>query len=158
MVEREAIKMKIQNLFLIIVLLVGTVCCKTVYGQEDKIEYFFSEEVNKAINTRLSSYKEPGYNFYIVVGNILLTEDCGTYQLQIEAYKDTPGEAVKRFIDHSSHYYKNGTLMVPVIFNYDFSFAFFGLDSKGKVIRKNVTGNSYVIEFDKFGKVVKEGF
>jgi hypothetical protein len=151
--------MKAKNLFLIIGLLVSMVSCKTTYNPGDKTEYFFSEEVNKAINANLLSYqKYPEYKFYILIGGVRYTENCDNYQLLIGTYKDTPGEAARRFIEHSNHYFKSNDLIVPVIFDYDYSFAFFGKDERGRVIRKNVTGNSYLIEFDRAGKVIREGF
>ena len=148
--------MKTKHSFLLL-LLTCTISCRALYSQDNKIEYFFSEEVNKSINARLSLYKESEYKFYIIIGNVLLTEDCGNYQIGIGTYKDTPGEATGRFLEHSSHYYKYGTSAVPVIFDHDFAFAFFGKDSKGRITRINTTGNNYVIEFDRSGKIIREG-
>lgn len=157
MEKREVIKMNTESLFLIL-LLILTMSCKSLHSQENKIEYTFSEEVNKAINAKLSEYKTSEYKLYITMSTARYTEDCGNYQLWIGTYKDVPNEAARRFIVHGNHYYKNGDLIVPVIFDYDLSFAFFGKDDKGRVIRKNVTGTDYLIEFDRSGKIVREGF
>jgi|SRR6218665_105446 len=156
MAEKEAIKMKTQ-IFLSTLLLIGIIGCQRLYSQENKIEYVFPGKVNRAINSRLSLYKEPEYKFYIIIGNVFFSKDCGNYQLSIGAYRDTPNEVIKKFIDQNNRYYKYEELMVPVIFEYDFSFASFGRDSKGRVIKKDITSNSnsYVIEFNVSGEIVR---
>ena len=91
------------------------------------------------------------------MGTVRLTENCGNYQVWIGNYKDSPSESVKKFIEASRHYYKHNDLLIPVISEFDFSFAFFGRDDKGRVIRKDITGSDYLIEFDRSGKIVREG-
>lgn len=154
--EKEEIKMKTKN-SLLILLLVSLFSCKTLNYQEIRIEYFFSEEVNRSINKLLSLYKDPEYKFYLIIGNILLAESCGNYQVRIGAYNDKPGKGTSSFLMRSSHYYKYGSKFIPVIFDYDFAFAFFDKNNKGKVTRMNPTGNNYTIEFDRSGKISREG-
>lgn len=134
------------------------VSCQMGYSQNVQIEYIFSEDVNRSIDERIASYKEnPEWKFYLTINRILFEDDCGNYQLLVGSYKDQPIEVIASLINRSVHYYQSGSLKVPVIFDYDYAFTGYGTDSKGRAIRKNVTGNGYVIEFAKNGKVVREG-
>lgn len=133
--------------------------CQNSYSQKPDIEYSFSEEVNQAIDNKIASYKDyPEWKFYLTIGRVLYQDDCGNYQVFIGTYKDKPIEVIEKLINRNVHYYKlSEGVIVPVIFDYDYAFTVYGTDSKGRVIRKNVIGNDYFIEFNKAGKVVNTG-
>jgi len=132
--------------------------CQKGNSQDSGIEYVFSRDVNEAIEEKISSYKDyPEWKFYITIGRVLYEEECGNYQILLGSYKDTPIEVVADLIKRSVHYYKSGENKIPVIFDYDFAFTGYGTDSKGRVIRKNVMGNDFVIEFTRNGELVKTG-
>lgn len=150
--------MRLLILYLYIgVLLIG---CQNSYSQISDIAYSFSEEVNQAIDDKIASYKDyPEWKFYLTVSRVLYQDDCGNYQVFIGTYKDTPIKVIESLINRSVHYYKSSEgLIVPIIFDYDFAFTVHGTDDKGRVIRKNVTGSDYFIEFNKTGKVVNTGY
>ena len=75
----------------------------------------------------------------------------------VSSYENQPIDVIAGLISESDRYYQSGSIKVPIIFDYDFAFTGYGTDNKGRVIRKNVTGNGYLIEFDKTGKIVYTG-
>ena len=129
--------------------------CQWSYSQSE-IEYKFSKDVEMALNERLNTYGDnQEWKFYLTIGRVLYQDDCGNFQLYVGTYKDKPLEVIESLISRSIHYYR--TLegkKIPIIFDYDYAFTSFGVDDKGRVIRKNVTGNDFVIEFDRNGKLI----
>jgi hypothetical protein len=158
MVEKEITKMRLLISQLAISLVLFS--CQNSYSQQSDIEYSFSNEVNQAINDKIASYQnQPEWKFYLTIGRVLYQDDCGNYQVFIGTYKDQPITVIESLINRSVHYYKSSEgLVVPIIFDYDYAFTVHGTDSEGRVIRKNVTGNDYFIEFTKAGKVVNTGY
>lgn len=143
------------HLYLLVILFL-TSCQKE---NTQKLEYFFSEEVNSEIDSKISSYEDsPEWRFYLTVRRVVYPDDCGNYQILITSYKDQPIDFIRNILMNSGHFYRTSKgVEVPIVFDYDFSFLSHGIDRNGRVIRKNVTGNSYFIEFTKTGKIVNSG-
>ena len=157
MVEKETTKMRLLILQLVISFVLFS--CQSSYSQQSGIEYYFPDEVNQAINDKIAAYKDqPEWKFYLTMGRVLYQDDCGNYQVFIGTYKDKPITVIESLISRSVHYYRSPSgAIIPIIFDYDYAFTSHGVDSKGRVIRKNVTGNDYFIEFSKSGKIVNSG-
>lgn len=157
MERKETGKMKtlILYIFLYPVFLIS---CQMGHIQKFQTEYIFPEAINKAINEKISSYKEyPEWKFYLTVSRVVQGEETGNYQVFVNSYKDEPIDVIAGLISKSNRYYQFDDSKVPIIFDYDFTFIGYGTDSKGRVVRSNVTGNGYLIEFDKTGKIVDTG-
>ena len=128
------------------------------HTQNFQTKYIFPEGINIAINEKISSYSEyPEWKFYLTVSRVVIGEETGNYQVFVNSYKDEPIDVIAGLISKSNRYYQFDDTKVPIIFDYDFAFTGYGTDSKGRVVRKNVTGNGYLIEFNKAGKIVRTG-
>lgn len=134
------------------------ISCQMGHTQIFQTEYIFPEAVNKAIDEKIYSYREyPQWKFYLIVSRVVKGEETGNYQVFVNSYDNQPLEVIAGLISKSDRYYQSDSNKIPIIFDYDFAFTGYGTDNKGRVIRKNVTGNGYLIEFDKTGKIVHTG-
>lgn len=125
---------------------------------QNYMEYIFPQRVNEAIDEKIFSYEEhPGWSFYLIISRVSHGEGASNYQLFLESYKgDLPG-VVAGLIEKTNRYYQSKNTRIPIIFDYDYVFTSFGTDRHGRVIRKNMTGSGYLIEFDKNGEIVRTG-
>lgn len=147
-------RLKIYCSVLILVLSFNNGYCQDI----GRIEYVFSKQVNEFLDEKISFYKEnnPDWNLYFVLNRVTWVEERGNYLISIGAYKDKPFEVEEDLLKKSVHYYKSSTLQIPIIFDYDFAFTSYGVDSKGRVVRKNITGAGvFYIEFNRNGEIVE---
>lgn len=130
--------------------------CKTSYSQE-RVEYIFPPKVNDLLDEKISTHRKTESNakYYIILRRVTWVEERGNYLLSIGAPTESPIELIENLIGKSAHFYRSGAIEIPIIFDYDFAFTGHEKDSKGRIVRKNLTGGGeFSIEFNQKGEIV----
>jgi len=138
--------------FSILILLV--LCVVVSHSQNRVIEYAFGKKVDNEIRLYIDSMdkKNPGKRYYCVLNKLNIE-----YRLDIQYYDVNDSSLFLETIQNTNRFLiLNDDIRLPIVFEFDLSFAMYGKDNQGRNRRVyKIFENPCYIIFNSEGEVLK---